>query len=218
MRTRTQGSARALRRLRFWRLRQRATRQLCRQRTPTGLRRAAGPMLPGALRPAASPQASSVPPIPIRRPHRPYPCRSPCRSVCCMTGDNAGWVNAGRAEIFWEATGNPSGIPVLFLHGGPGASLGQGYRTRHDTSKFRTVGLDQRGCGRSTPAAQDDLGSLPANTTHALVEDIEAVRKNLGIGKWIVTGVSWGSTLALAYALQHRARRPGLDGRTCGRR
>lgn len=127
-----------------------------------------------------------------------------------MTGENAGWVDVGRAEIYWETTGNPSGIPVLFLHGGPGAPLGQGYRTRHDSSKFWTVGLDQRGCGRSTPAVQDDLGSLPANTTQALIEDIEAVRQNLGIRKWIVTGASWGSTLALAYALQHRERVYGV--------
>ena len=127
-----------------------------------------------------------------------------------MAGERAGWVNVGQAEIYWETTGNPSGIPVLFLHGGPGASPGQGYRTRHDTAKFWIVGLDQRGCGRSTPAVQDDLGSLSANTTQALIEDIEEVRKNLGIGKWIVTGVSWGSTLALAYALKHPTRVHGI--------
>jgi proline iminopeptidase len=116
-----------------------------------------------------------------------------------------------RARIYWESTGDPAGVPVLYLHGGPGGSLGRGgYRTRHDPARFRTIGLDQRGCGRSTPAAQDDLGSLDGNTTPALIGDIEAVRKHLGIEKWIVTGVSWGSTLALAYALEHPDRVLGI--------
>jgi proline iminopeptidase len=127
-----------------------------------------------------------------------------------MTGENAGWVNVGRAEIYWETTGNPMGIPVLFLHGGPGAPLGRGYRTLHDAAQFWTIGLDQRGCGRSIPAVQDDLANLSANTTQALIEDIEAVRRHLGVEKWIVTGGSWGSTLALAYALEHPARLYGI--------
>ncbi|CAH0269048.1 Proline iminopeptidase [Arthrobacter sp. Bi26] len=115
------------------------------------------------------------------------------------------------AQIYWEATGEPSGIPVLYLHGGPGGSLGQGgYRRWHDPSRFLTVGMDQRGCGKSVPTAQDDLGHLSANTTQALIEDIEAVRVHLGIEQWIVTGVSWGSTLALAYALEHPARVLGI--------
>jgi proline iminopeptidase len=127
-----------------------------------------------------------------------------------MTGENAGWVNVGRAEIYWETAGNPMGIPVLFLHGGPGAPLGRGYRTLHDAAQFWTIGLDQRGCGRSIPAVQDDLANLSANTTQALIEDIEAVRRHLGVEKWIVTGGSWGSTLALAYALEHPARLYGI--------
>jgi len=121
-----------------------------------------------------------------------------------MTGERAGRVKISGAEIYWETSGNPAGIPVLYLHGGPGAGLGTGYRTRHDAAKYLTIGLDQRGCGRSTPAVQDDLGSLSINTTQTLIDDIEAVRRTLGIEKWIVTGASWGSTLALAYALQHR--------------
>ena len=127
-----------------------------------------------------------------------------------MSGASVGWVNVDGAEIYWETSGNPAGIPVLYLHGGPGAPPGQGYRTRHDASRFRTVGLHQRGCGRSSPTVQDDLGSLSANTTQVLIEDIEAVRKHLAIGKWIVTGASWGSTLALAYALEHRDRVHGI--------
>jgi proline iminopeptidase len=123
----------------------------------------------------------------------------------------SGWVTVPNARIYWEATGEPAGIPVLYLHGGPGGSLGRGgYRQRHDHSRFRIIGLDQRGCGKSTPAAQDDLGHLPENTTQTLIEDIEAVREHLGIEKWIITGVSWGSTLALAYALEHPGRVLGI--------
>jgi len=122
-----------------------------------------------------------------------------------------GWVAVPGAEIYWEATGEPTGIPVLYLHGGPGGSLGRGgYRRRHDPSRFLTVGLDQRGCGKSIPLVQDDLVHLSDNTTQALIDDIEAVRVHLGIEKWIVTGVSWGSTLALAYALEHPTRLLGI--------
>lgn len=122
-----------------------------------------------------------------------------------------GWVAVPSAKIYWEATGEPNGIPVLYLHGGPGGSLGRGgYRKRHDPSRFLTIGLDQRGCGKSTPIVQDDLDHLSENTTQALIEDIEAVRRHLGIEKWIVTGVSWGSTLALAYALEHPGRVLGI--------
>lgn len=123
----------------------------------------------------------------------------------------SGWVSVPNARIYWEATGAPGGMPVLYLHGGPGGSLGGGgYRKRHDHSRFRVIGLDQRGCGKSTPAAQDDLEHLPENTTQSLIEDIEAVRERLDVEKWIVTGTSWGSTLALAYALEHPARVLGI--------
>lgn len=122
-----------------------------------------------------------------------------------------GWVNVPNAKIYWEATGEPAGIPVLYLHGGPGDSLGQGgYRKRHEHSRFRIVGLDQRGCGKSSPVVYEDLDHLPENTTQALIEDIEAVREHLGVEKWIVTGASWGSTLALAYALEHPNRVLGI--------
>jgi proline iminopeptidase len=132
-----------------------------------------------------------------------------------MTGKSAdmscGWAEVPGAHIYWEASGNRLGVPVLFLHGGPGGSLGKGgYRRRHDPRHFWTIGLDQRGCGRSTPAVQDDLDHLSANTTQTLIEDIEAVRRHLGIEKWIVTGGSWGSTLALAYSLEHPHRVLGI--------
>ncbi|MCC3279417.1 alpha/beta fold hydrolase [Arthrobacter sp. zg-Y40] len=123
----------------------------------------------------------------------------------------SGWVAVPHARIYWEASGNPAGIPVLYLHGGPGSSLGSGgYRRRHDPSRFFTVGIDQRGCGRSTPVVQDDLAHLHLNTTQQLIEDIEAVRAELGFPAWIVTGLSWGSTLAMAYALRHPDRVLGL--------
>jgi proline iminopeptidase len=133
-----------------------------------------------------------------------------------VTGEQSetksGWVNVPHARIYWESTGNPAGMPVLYLHGGPGGSLGTGgYRKRHDHARFRIIGLDQRGCGKSTPTVQDDLAHLSENTTPALIDDIEAVRKHLGIEKWIVTGASWGSTLALAYALKHPSRILGIS-------
>lgn len=126
-------------------------------------------------------------------------------------GTESGWVSVPNARIYWEATGEPAGIPVLYLHGGPGGSLGRGgYRQRHDNSRFWVIGLDQRGCGKSTPVVQDDLDHLSGNTTQALIEDIEAVRTHLGVERWIVTGVSWGSTLAFAYALKHPERVLGI--------
>lgn len=103
-----------------------------------------------------------------------------------MTGEKSqtksGWVSVPNARIYWEATGEPAGIPVLYLHGGPGGSLGRGgYRKRHDSTRFWVIGLDQRGCGKSTPVVQDDLDHLYENTTQALIEDIEAVRMHLSV-------------------------------------
>lgn len=127
-----------------------------------------------------------------------------------IPSDN-GWVDVPNAKIYWEATGNPNGVPVLYLHGGPGGSLGKGgYRKRHDPALFWTIGIDQRGCGKSTPTVQDDLDHLADNTTATLIADIEIIRQHLGIEQWIVTGISWGSTLALAYALAHADRVLGI--------
>lgn len=113
----------------------------------------------------------------------------------------------GGVELYWETSGNPHGRPALYLHGGPGSGLGRGgYRRRFDPDHYLIVGLDQRGCGRSAPWAIDDLDHLDENDTRALIADIEALRTHLGIDAWLVHGVSWGSTLALAYALEHRDR------------
>ncbi|WP_431778506.1 prolyl aminopeptidase [Microbacterium aurantiacum] len=113
----------------------------------------------------------------------------------------------GGVELYWETSGNPQGKPAIYLHGGPGGGLGQGgYRRRFDPAAHLIVGLDQRGCGQSTPWAIDDLDHLDDNTTQALLDDIEALREHLGIDAWLLHGVSWGSTLALAYALAHPTR------------
>lgn len=97
--------------------------------------------------------------------------------------------------LFYEEAGNPQGKPVIFLHGGPGVGILPAYRRFFDPEFYRVVLLDQRGSGKSTPFAE-----LRENTTWHLVEDLEKLRKHLKIDRWIVTGGSWGSTLALAYA------------------
>lgn len=115
------------------------------------------------------------------------------------------------ARLYWEQSGRPDAPAVLYLHGGPGGGLGAGgYRRRFDPERTLIVGFDQRGCGRSTPWAVDDRDNLDAMTTQALIADIEALRSHLGIERWLVHGVSWGSTLALAYALEHRDRVLGV--------
>ena len=100
--------------------------------------------------------------------------------------------------MYWEQVGNPRGKPVLFLHGGPGAGAGAIHRRFFDPAIWRVIIFDQRGAGRSRP-----LGNLTANTTPHLVEDIETLRKFLGIERLLLFGGSWGSTLALAYAQAH---------------
>jgi proline iminopeptidase len=110
------------------------------------------------------------------------------------------------AELYWEASGNPQGRPALHLHGGPGGRIRDGYRRRFDPDRYLVIGFDQRGSGRSTPWAVDDLSHLDRNTTPTMLEDIEALRRHLAVERWLLVGVSWGSTLALAYALAHPTR------------
>ena len=100
--------------------------------------------------------------------------------------------------IYWEEVGNPAGVPVLFLHGGPGAGLSPQHRRFFDPQHYRVILFDQRGAGKSTP-----LGECRANTTQLLVADIERLRAMFGIDQWLVFGGSWGSTLALAYGEAH---------------
>ena len=100
--------------------------------------------------------------------------------------------------LYWEESGNPDGVPVVYVHGGPGAGSSPEKRQWFDPSYYRIVLYDQRAAFRSTP-----LGETRANTTALLVEDMEALRSTLGIKQWLVTGGSWGTTLALAYGQAH---------------
>jgi proline iminopeptidase len=108
-------------------------------------------------------------------------------------------------RIYWEDCGLATGVPIIFLHGGPGGGIDAADRLYFDPSHYRTILFDQRGSGKSTPHA-----SLEDNTTWHLVEDIEKIREHLGIEKWIVFGGSWGSTLSLAYSQKHPERCLGL--------
>ena len=118
----------------------------------------------------------------------------------------SGHLDTGDGNlVYWEECGNPSGKPVVFLHGGPGGGCSPTHRRLFDPAAYRIVLFDQRGCGRSTPHASttDDLS---LNTTWHLVADMELLRESLGISRWQVFGGSWGSTLALAYAEKHPSR------------
>ncbi len=112
---------------------------------------------------------------------------------------------SGIHRIYWETSGNPQGIPVVFVHGGPGSGTSPRQRCFFDPTRYRIVLFDQRGCGLSTPH-----GELSDNTTPHLIEDMETLRRQLGIDAWLVFGGSWGSTLALAYAETHPERCLGL--------
>ncbi|MET0271605.1 MAG: prolyl aminopeptidase, partial [Phenylobacterium sp.] len=117
-----------------------------------------------------------------------------------------GWLpTGGPHEIYYEECGRPDGKPCVILHGGPGGAINPTMRRFFDPSKWRMALFDQRGCGKSRPNA-----SLDDNTTWSLIEDIERLREHLGVEKWTVFGGSWGSTLALAYAIVHPERVEGL--------
>ena len=111
----------------------------------------------------------------------------------------------GRHALYWETCGNASGVPVVFLHGGPGGGCLPHHRRYFDPAFWRILLFDQRGAGRSTPSAD-----LTDNTTQHLVADLERLREHLGIRQWLLFGGSWGSTLALAYAEAHAERCLGL--------
>ncbi len=123
-------------------------------------------------------------------PHLPYPPIEPHRSGMLPLD--------GLHTMYWEESGNPDGMPVLFLHGGPGSGSAPRHRQFFDPAHYRIVLFDQRGAGKSTP-----LGEWRANTTQLLVADIERLRSMLGVTQWLVFGGSWGSTLALAYGQAH---------------
>src|SRR5262249_19797434 len=114
--------------------------------------------------------------------------------------DATGFLDVGDGHsIYWETSGNPEGRPAVTLHGGPGSGTTPFWRRLFNPERYRIVGFDQRGCGRSTPNAGDVDADLSTNTTHHLIADIERLREYLGIERWLVLGGSWGSSLALAY-------------------
>jgi proline iminopeptidase len=118
----------------------------------------------------------------------------------------SGMMELGSVHrMYWEECGNPGGQPVVFLHGGPGAGSAPAHRRFFDPAHYRIVIFDQRGAGRSRP-----LGELEQNTTPLLIDDMERLRRHLGIERWLVFGGSWGSTLAIAYAIEHPGRCVGL--------
>lgn len=102
-----------------------------------------------------------------------------------------------RHVMYWEQSGNPRGVPVVFLHGGPGAGAAAAHRRFFDPRFYRIVIFDQRGCGRSTPHAD-----VVDNSTAHLVADLETLRRHLGVDRWVLFGGSWGSTLAIAYGIR----------------
>jgi proline iminopeptidase len=108
-------------------------------------------------------------------------------------------------SLYVEQTGNPKGIPVLFLHGGPGAGIGEDYRRFFDPQQYRIIGFDQRGCGKSAP-----FGDITHNTSQDLLADITAIREYFNISKWLLFGGSWGSTLALLAAIDKPESVSGL--------
>ena len=123
----------------------------------------------------------------------------------CMPRASGMLALDGRHVMHWEECGNPQGVPLLFIHGGPGGGCLPHHRRFYDPGYWRIVLYDQRGAGRSTPVAE-----LTDNTTPHLVDDIERLRRHLGIERWLLFGGSWGSTLALVYAQAHPERVLGL--------
>ncbi|HIA82024.1 MAG TPA: alpha/beta fold hydrolase, partial [Rhodospirillales bacterium] len=111
----------------------------------------------------------------------------------------------GQHNMYWEVSGNPRGFPVVFLHGGPGAGASPSHRRFFDPDHYRIIVFDQRGSGRSRPFAE-----IENNTTQHLIADMERLRKHLEVSKWLLLGGSWGSSLALAYGIEHPERVVGF--------
>ncbi len=114
-------------------------------------------------------------------------------------------VDDGQA-MYWETCGDPGGRPAVFLHGGPGSGCRPDQRRFFDPGTYRITLFDQRGSGRSRPLASEPDADLSTNTTAKLISDMERLREHLAIDRWTVAGVSWGTTLGLAYAQTHPDR------------
>ena len=108
-------------------------------------------------------------------------------------------------EVYYEIVGNPKGLPIVFLHGGPGSGCQKSHRDLFNFKKVKVVFIDQRGAGKSLPKRE-----LNNNTTDNIISDIESIRKKLKIDKWMLVGGSWGSTLAIAYAQKHKTNIIGI--------
>ena len=106
--------------------------------------------------------------------------------------------NGSHHQVYVEECGNPEGIPVVFLHGGPGSGCRPQHRCYFDPELYRIILFDQRGCGRSLPH-----GELENNSTQYLIVDMERIRQQLNISNWVIFGGSWGATLGLCYAQQY---------------
>ena len=121
--------------------------------------------------------------------------------------DSTGLLDTGDGNhVYWETVGNPDGIPVLLVHGGPGSGWRARARRAFDPARHRMILFDQRNCGRSRPHASDPAADMSRNTTQLLIRDMEQLREHLGIDRWMLRGGSWGSTLSLAYAQAHPDR------------
>lgn len=128
----------------------------------------------------------------------PYPASEPFDQGLLRVSDGH--------DLYWERVGNPHGKPVVVLHGGPGSGATPWWRTFFDPARYAVTLFDQRGCGRSRPLASDVDINMSTITTSHLIADIEALRELHQIDRWLVFGGSWGSTLALAYAVEHPCR------------
>lgn len=119
---------------------------------------------------------------------------------------DSGWLPvSGGHRLYYEQRGSSDGIPVLILHGGPGSGCSPLMAGFFDPNRYRVILLDQRGAGKSLP-----LGRCEENTTAALIDDIEELRRHLGIDRWLVMGGSWGATLGILYAAAHPGQLGGL--------
>ena len=122
-----------------------------------------------------------------------------------------GMLDTGDGNlVYWETCGNPGGLPALIVHGGPGSGCSLNARGALDPGRYRIILFDQRNCGRSTPHASDLAADMSRNTTAHLIRDMERLRERLGVDKWLLRGMSWGVTLALAYAQRYPERVSGM--------